>query len=72
MATLRLRLQAVAMITLQHMCNNGRIALQDRAIYGGALQEPPGTHDSFFALPTVLAMLRRDPGPIVEWLRAIN
>ena len=72
MATFRLHLRAVAMTTLRHMCNNRRLALQGGAIYGGALQKPPGTQDSFLALPTALAMLRRDPGPIVQWLRAIN
>ena len=60
------------MTNLRRMCNDRRLVLQGRAIFGGALQEPPGTQDSFLALPTALVMLRRDPSPIVEWLRAIN
>lgn len=72
MATLHLYLKAVAATTLQRMCNDGSLALRGRAIYGAPSQEPPGTQDSSLALPTVLAMLRRDPGPNVEWLRAIN
>ena len=53
------------------MCNDGRLVLHGRAIYGGALQKFFGTQDSFLALPTALATLPRDPGPFVEWLWAV-